>query len=80
MASGITKMEVSIAAQVRAKRDALAFTTFAKPTGFYNKKGIREEIALFLSSFPSNLWGGNTGSFRLAWARTKCVSWRGTRR
>ena len=41
MASGITEMEVSIAAQVRAKRDALAFTPFAKPPGFHNTKGIR---------------------------------------
>ena len=29
MLSGINKMEVSIAAQVRAKRDALAFTPFS---------------------------------------------------
>ena len=37
MASGITKMEVSIAAQVRDKRDALAFTPIAKPSGFHMK-------------------------------------------
>ena len=58
MVSGITKMEVSIAAQVRAKRNALAFTSFAEPLGFHNTKGLREEIAVFLRSFPSNLWGG----------------------
>ena len=58
MARGITKMEVPIAAQVRAKRDALAFTPFADPPGFYNTKGLREEIAVFLRSFSSNSWGG----------------------
>ena len=42
MASGITKMEVSIAAQVWAKRNALAFTSFAEPLGFYNTKGLRK--------------------------------------
>ena len=63
MASGITKMEVSIAVQVRAKRDALAFTPFADPLGFHNMNGLRKEIAVFLISFPSNSWGGgNTGS------------------
>ena len=54
MASGITKMEVSIAAQVRAKRNALAFKPFADPPGFHSTKGLREEIAVFLSSSPSN--------------------------
>ena len=58
MASGITKMEVSIAAQLRAKCNALAFTPFAKPPGFPNTKGLRKEIAVSLSSFPSNSWGG----------------------
>ena len=58
MASGITTMEVSVAAQVRAKRDALAFTPFADPPGFHNTKGLCKEITVFLSSFPSNLWGG----------------------
>ena len=42
MASGITKMEVSITAQVWAKRDALAFTSFADPPGFHNTKGLRK--------------------------------------
>ena len=42
MASRITKMEVSIAAQVWAKRNALAFTPFAEPPGFHNTKGLRE--------------------------------------
>ena len=75
MASGITKIEVSIAAQVRAKRNALAFTPFSEPPGFHNTKGLREEIAVFLRSFLSNSWGRNTSSFRSSWARTKCVLW-----
>ena len=54
MASSINKMEVSIAAQVRAKRNALAFTPFSKPPGFHNTKDLREEIAVFLRSFSSN--------------------------
>ena len=56
MVSGITKIEVSIAAQVRAKRNALAFTPFSEPPGFHNTKGLREEIAVFLRSFLSNSW------------------------
>ena len=80
MASSITNMEVSIAVQVRSKRDALAFTPFADLPGFHSTKGICEEIAVVLSSFPSISGGKNTDSFCSAWARTKCVSWKGTRR
>ena len=71
MASSITKMEVSIAAQVRAKCDALAFTSFAEPPGFHNTKGLREEIAVFLSSFPSNSWGGGHGFLPLSLGEDK---------
>ena len=41
MASGITKMEISIAVQVRAKRDTLAFMQFTAPPDFHNTKLIR---------------------------------------
>ena len=71
MASIITKMEVSIAAQVRAKLDALAFAPFADPPGFYNPKGLRKEIAVFLSSFPSNSWGGKHGFLLLGLGEDK---------
>ena len=71
MASGITKMEVSIAVQVRAKRDALAFTPFANPPCFHNTKGLCEEIAVFLSSFPSNSWGGKHGFLLLGLGKNK---------
>ena len=42
MASGITKMEISIAAQVRAKRDALPFLQFTAPPDFHNTKTLHE--------------------------------------
>ena len=71
MESGITKMEVSIASQVRSKRNALAFTPFADPPGFHNTKGQREEIAVFLSSFPSNSWGGGHGFLLLGLGEDK---------
>ena len=71
MASGITKMDVSIAAQVRAKRDALAFTPFVDPPDFHNTKGFREEIAVLLSSFPSNSWGGGHGFLPLGLGKDK---------
>ena len=52
MAIGVTKMEISISAQVRAKRDALAFTQFTALLDFDNTKLIREELAIFLSVLP----------------------------
>ena len=42
MSSGVTKMEISIAAQVQAKRDALAFTQFTAPPDFHNTKLLRK--------------------------------------
>ena len=51
-------MEISITAQVQAKRDALAFTQFTAPPDFHNTKMLREEPAIFLSAFPCNKWGG----------------------
>ena len=71
MVSGITKIEVSIAAQVRAQRDAHAFTMFIEPPCFQNVKNLREEIAVFTSSFPSNLWGGQNGFLPLALPENK---------
>ena len=57
-------MEISIAAQVQAKRDALAFTPFAKPPGFHNTKGLRKEIAVFLTPPPPlQLVGGGKHGF-----------------
>ena len=60
MASGVTKMEISIAAQVLVKRDALTFSKFTAPPDFHNTKMIREELAVFLSALPCNQWGGGT--------------------
>ena len=71
MASSITKMEVSIAAQVWAQRDAQAFTMFTKPPCFQNVENLREEIAVFASSFPSNSWGGKHGFLPLALPENK---------
>ena len=52
MASGVTKMYISIATQVGAKRDTLAFTQFTAPPDFHNTKLLREELAIFISAFP----------------------------
>ena len=71
MASDITKMKVSIAAQVRAKRNALAFTPFAEPPGFHNTKGLRKKMAVFLSSLTSNSWGGKHGFLLLGLGEDK---------
>ena len=61
MDSGVTKTEISISTQVRAKRDALAFTQFTAPPNFHNTKLLREELAIFLSTFPCNQWRGEHG-------------------
>ena len=61
MASGVTKMYISIATQVGAKRDTLAFTQFTAPPDFHNTKLLREELAIFLSTFPCNQWRGEHG-------------------
>ena len=71
MASGIKKMEVSIAAQVRAQHDAHAFTMFTEPPCFQNMKNLCEEIAVFTSRFPSNSWGGKHGFLLLALPENK---------
>ena len=71
MASGATKMEVSIAAQVRDQSNAHAFTMFTDPPCFQNVKNLREEIAVFTSSFPANSWGGNHGFLPLALPKNK---------
>ena len=71
MASDVTKMEVSIAAQVRAQCDAHAFTMFTKPPCFQNVKNLREEITVFTRSFSSNSWGGQHGFFPLALPENK---------
>ena len=46
MASGVTKMEVSIVAQVLVQGNAHAFTMFTKPPCFQNVKNLRKEIAV----------------------------------
>ena len=61
MASGVTKMEISVAPQVRAKRKALAFTQFTAPPDFHNTKLLREELAIFLSAFSCNQQVGEHG-------------------
>ena len=78
MASSVTKMEVSIVAQVRAQRDAHAFTMFTEPPCFQNVKNLRQDIAVFTSSFPANLWGGKHRFLPLALPEKKCGSWRRT--
>ena len=72
MAIGVTKVEISISAQVRAKRDALAFTQFTALLDFDNTKLLREELAILLSTFPCNKWGGHTDSSRWAYRKKKC--------
>ena len=62
MESGVTNMEISIAAQVRAKRDALTFSQFTASPDFHNTNTLREELAVFLRSFLCNQWGGHTDS------------------
>ena len=52
MASGVTKMEIYIAAQVQAKRNTLSFKQFTAPPDFHNTKLLREELAFFLTAFP----------------------------
>ena len=56
MASGVTKLEISIAVQVRAKRDALTFSQFKAPPDIHNTKMLRKELAVFPSALPCNQW------------------------
>ena len=56
---------------MRAQRDAHAFTMFTKPPCFQNVKNLREEIAVFTSSFPSNSWGRQHGFLPLALPENK---------
>ena len=58
MSSDVTKIEISIAAQVRAKRDALVFKDFTAPPVFHNTKLLHKELAIFSSPSPKISGGG----------------------
>ena len=57
MASTLSKMEISITKQVRAKRDAMTFM-MVNDVKFYTVQQLQEELTDFARFLPSTTWGG----------------------